>query len=265
MLAHQPHKGNLARGAVTAFLAALTAAALLQALPAPASASTPSPPETEVMAVVDARGSVFLGLAFDGSTLDTLTWYRLSEDLSLTPLSGRDPSAAALESMRSDGPACTTAERSECFRPTQNRWGVDISSDGGQTWVRELALLDRQIARMTVIWYDHPPVTTDVAAVMWNGEPRVVVANSYSGIAMRSADGDWQRYDVDVPEAWDEVQVGQVSPISMPPNHLLTAGMVILHLLFAPFACGAVAAIVTGAARRRKREPLGYVVGALLG
>lgn len=257
MLAHQSHTRGRARRAAGALLAAVIAAAtLVLANPAPASAYQPGDRES-IKDVTGWDGAVYV-YVYSYFESDGV-WLRLEPDLTLEPLGPGDPGSAFLTSQSRSDSTCLPPDESPCFRPTPGRWGVDVSNGPDGPWQPELAVTDGQWQQITDEWdgeYWAPPSpeTVSVSVVMWNGEPAVIAANEVDGIAIRGAKGDWQRYRH---SGYAESLTFRAKSI---PSAFPVGNPVVPVFVFA-----AVAAIVTGAARRRKRGVLGYVAGGVFG
>jgi hypothetical protein len=107
--------------------------------------------------------------------------------------------AAKLEALHeAKGVQCLPNSPQWCFRPTAGQVGVDISDDGGQTWLRNFGLTDDEaefLQENNGLSDQTDPVlmTYDVAAATVDGEDVVIAANGVEGIAVRHADGSWDR------------------------------------------------------------------------
>ena len=199
--------------------------------------STTGPDGAEDVGVVDGRVVVTLS---DGGAMvtDDLARWRPAEDLDLVPRpdTGAPP------------PADCTDDGATCFRPAGQGVGVQRSDDGGRTWADEWSLppWQSEVLRRRS-GEDVASLATSAVAVLpgADGSYRVVAANGVDGIAVREADGTWERRGV---PSEGGATVAPLPDRSAKPGYPLPEGLVAGVLAFT-------AVLVTGEPYPRRRRP----------
>ncbi len=125
-------------------------------------------------------------------TSDGVTWQTVCESLSTNECGGSINSGAPSITM-----ACVPSDSDVCFRVQDGRIGVDRSDDAGSTWRPEWGLTDAE--RDLLIAFrevDRPDTQLSSLSLGIVDRPSgfvVIVANGYDGLAVRAADGSWER------------------------------------------------------------------------
>ena len=93
--------------------------------------------------------------------------------------------------------ACVPSDPAVCFRVQAGRIGVDRSYDGGETWHPAWGLTDAErdllIAFREVKRPDAQLASLSLGILDRSDGYVVVVANGFDGLAVRAADGSWER------------------------------------------------------------------------
>ncbi|MDP9814116.1 sialidase family protein [Spirilliplanes yamanashiensis] len=136
--------------------------------------------------------------------------------------------------------ACSTTDRRVCYRVVRGAAAVDRSADAGATWRRDWAL-DPDVRRR----HDEPPRSQSVAVLDVPGGGHVVlVANEADGLALRRADGTWERLGFPAgvgPEGPELPQPGAArpEPVMVTEHEVIKAGLLTLLLAFLAATLGA--------------------------
>jgi hypothetical protein len=213
-------------------------------------------PRANAAAIVDDNIWVLVDRAhYEPPYADGQEWQWLQEDdiFRSTRWVSAEGIDARLEAVRNtDHRACLPDELDTCFRPTPRRYGVDISRDGGTTWEADFAVTDVQWAKLAKLIQDAEPrevnlITRGVSVGEWNGETVVIAANGVDGVAIRHANGSWERL------GWLG-STGGPGLAPMPDAKARDLHVLPAFAIAAVGLCWSVAWVVTGAARRQRRE-----------
>lgn len=272
------HRRHAGRAVLVALAIALAVLAL--STPAHAAGSPVRPFAAErpdflpaVDAVVFHEGAIYLGLRDDQNASGIGTWRRLDPDHSLRDIGSHDPTPGALAALVDRGNACVPGAPDRCFRPAPDAWGVEASSDGGETWALDRAFTVRQVKRLTQrgSFFD-PPTTHDVAVGMWGGELVVIAANDIDGVAIQTLQRDLNEVQP-APETWERFSVthgegDRLYPLPVPSDSPMDLGFVIPFIVGTFLVGLSFAAIILGAVsvepRSRGARIAGRIGGAVL-